>query len=171
MVMRSIKLDMTKNIILHTVAWILLFLLPPFLFNSFERISTIAPGYYYFSCLLLIPIYYISRIYLLQKKSFVYIIVVIVCFLVYLYLPELIFKVLLQNDSLVDLIDISGNHRLNRMRQGLSILFFVVLAINILEIASQLRKSSQKISIEKNKAELALLKSQIDPHFLFNSLN
>ena len=116
MAMRSIKLDMTKNIILHTVAWILLFLLPPFLFESFERISTIAPGYYYFSCLLLIPIYYISRIYLLQKKSIIYIIVVIVCFLVYLYLPELIFKVLLQNDSLVDLIDISGNHRLNRMR-------------------------------------------------------
>jgi len=169
--MLSIKLDITKNVILHTVAWILLFLLPPFLFSSFERISTIAPGYYYFSCLLLIPIYYVSRIYLLQKKSIVYIIVVIVCFLVYLYLPQLIFKMLPHNDFLVNLIDGSGTHRLNRMRQGLSILFFVVLAINILEIASQLRKSSQKISLEKNKAELSLLKSQIDPHFLFNSLN
>lgn len=169
--MLSIKLDMTKNIILHTVGWILLFLLPPFLFDNFERISTVAPEHYYLSCLLLIPIYYISRIYLLQKKSIIYIIVVIVCFIVYLYLPELIFKMLPQNDSLLDFIGSSGRHRLNRMRQGLSILFFVVLAINILEIAFQLRKSSQKVSIEKNKAELALLKSQIDPHFLFNSLN
>ena len=31
--------------------------------------------------------------------------------------------------------------------------------------------SKQEIEAEKNKAELALYKAQINPHFLFNTLN
>jgi len=58
-----------------------------------------------------------------------------------------------------------------RMRQGLSILFLIVLAVNILEMAYRFRKISQKARMEKTAAELSMLKSQIDPHFLFNSLN
>lgn len=53
--------------------------------------------------------------------------------------------------------------------------FFIVTGFSLaIELVFELFKqiiSKQEIEAEKNKAELALYKSQIDPHFLFNTLN
>jgi len=60
---------------------------------------------------------------------------------------------------------------LNRIRQGLSILFFITLAVNIFEVARYFKKTSKEDRIARTEIELAMLKTQINPHFLFNSLN
>lgn len=53
--------------------------------------------------------------------------------------------------------------------------FLIVTGFSLaIELVFELFKqilSKQEIEAEKNKAELALYKSQIDPHFLFNTLN
>ena len=53
--------------------------------------------------------------------------------------------------------------------------FFVVTGFSLaIELMFELFKqilSKQEIEAEKNKAELALYKAQINPHFLFNTLN
>lgn len=53
--------------------------------------------------------------------------------------------------------------------------FFIVTGFSLaIELVFELFKqiiSKQEIEAEKNKAELALYKSQINPHFLFNTLN
>lgn len=65
--------------------------------------------------------------------------------------------------------------RINIRTQTIWFFFLMVTGFTLaIELTFELFKeilSKQEIEAEKNKAELALYKAQIDPHFLFNTLN
>lgn len=65
--------------------------------------------------------------------------------------------------------------RMNIRTQTIWFFFLMVTGFTLaIELTFELFKqmlSKQEIEAEKNKAELALYKAQIDPHFLFNTLN
>lgn len=165
--MNNRRQDKLRIVILHIIGWIVLLLLPPVISQNFERISNLAPIYYYTSVALLIPIYYLTQPLLLQKKIILFIVVIIGCFFLYFYLPEFV------NDIFSD--NISSNRRqirfMDRLKQGLSVLFFITMFINVVEAANQIKKSGEKDKQARTEAELTMLKAQIDPHFLFNILN
>ena len=54
-------------------------------------------------------------------------------------------------------------------------LFLVILGYsffnNMLQEASRLARQREELEVQRDKAELAMYKSQINPHFLFNTLN
>jgi len=132
--------------------------------NYFGIISnfTLLIGFYYLNYYLLIPKFYLKR------KTAAYIFFVIVS-MVTISLISYIYKYPFNFQYI-------NEFRLRLPLFGPSILFFVVvLFISLgLRINSEWKRAEkEKIKIEKEKlnAELSYLKAQVNPHFLFNTLN
>jgi len=126
-------------------------------------LTSILPiGFYYFNFYLLIPLLY------LRKKTFAYILSVIGS-LVLIILFSIICFYLLNDHS-------GSTLRLMPPIFGHSILLFVVVLFVSLGLrmnAEWKKTEEEKVKIEKEKlnAELSYLKAQVNPHFLFNTLN
>jgi sensor histidine kinase YesM len=164
--------------VIQILVWIGL-LLMPMLFNpppaprgmpqmevinpTVNILTTILPiGFYYFNFYLLIPLFY------LRKRTFAYVLSVIGS-LVLIILFSIICSYLLNNHS-------GNTFRLMPPVFGHSILLFVVVLFVSLGLrmnAEWKKTEEQKVKIEKEKlnAELSYLKAQVNPHFLFNTLN
>lgn len=65
--------------------------------------------------------------------------------------------------------------KMNLQQQAVWFLYVMVsafsMAVSLLTILAQQISQNQSIEFEKKRAELALYKAQINPHFLFNTLN
>ncbi len=140
-----------------------------------------------FVCLLvawLYTVYFVNRIFtvpslFLNRKRIVWAVVVIVAMIVITYLLTR-YKMELpwQNQSRP-----GGDPprqpmspaRLRLHQQAVWFLFVIVMtfssAIGLLGELYRQRARRQELEAAKNKAELSLYKAQIDPHFLFNTLN
>ena len=68
-----------------------------------------------------------------------------------------------------------GHFRMRMHEQAAWFLYFVVymfsVAVGLLTQLYRQTMEKKEIEMEKNKAELALYKAQINPHFMFNTLN
>lgn len=96
--------------------------------------------------------------------------IIVLMFISYFYLPELICKVLPQN-SFTRYIGTIDEVLQAKIKMGLAILYLVVWSASIIIHTNKLTKNTHKLREANIKAELEVLKSQMNPHFFFNSLN
>ena len=115
--------------------------------------------------------YFIPKFYF-PKKTFLYFALVFISYAVVVGIPDFLFPTDMHHGMMPP--NMGGDHpeppnQMFFVPQGGSLFqFLLVLALSfILKINSQLTE----INSEKLKAEVSYLKAQINPHFLFNTLN
>jgi hypothetical protein len=167
-------MNATKRLILQLLFWLLLWTLmwfqngwSPIFFK--EKIFAFA----FQTALISFLIYYVAPQFLFKKKYVLYVILSVT--------PLLFFAYLFPSFSINEMPKPHGFHEMNgkhrpppkALLETLIVLIAYILA-TIFEFIAHTRKKDEEIIISKNEnlqTELKLLKSQINPHFLFNSLN
>ena len=185
------------TILTHLVAWICLFLVPYLVFfprlrefnMSDHMFSMIIINYifivffYYLNTQLLVPALLINR------KWWLYILSVVICLNIYLFTP----KYLASFVATPEYIEQKGNYVINPDFKGAkklskaprrsrrladpynTVLFLLVFSFGTCIAVTQRWLSSEQhkkeTENEKLNTELSFLKSQINPHFFFNTLN
>jgi hypothetical protein len=127
-------------------------------------------AFYYLNTQVLIPHL------LTKRKWFLYILSILGILFLFLLIPKLFESALLAERSE------KGRQRFLKWRQpflypftGSTAVFFLVFTVSTCSRVIQewlgIEKKKQKIETEKLATELSFLRSQINPHFLFNTLN
>jgi len=160
---------------IHVIIWLAFMLLPLVFIESVEgKIRFIQMGW--FLIILLIGYFYFNYFYLIpkllfQKKIFLYI----------LFLVAGLAAILLLSQTYFYFLEIIIKHRTPH-HHFFSRFFFMPLTPSLvaLTVSSSIKITSEwfinqrqkkEMEAEKLSSELAFLKSQINPHFLFNILN
>ena len=122
--------------------------------------------FFYLIFYLLIP-----RLYF-QKKYYLFILIILACYFIISLLPEILVPFQGHGHPLPEPEPghrprLGGNRLLFRMGHNLVFFLAVVFFSLLLKINNRLKKTEK----EKLKAELSYFKAQINPHFLFNTLN
>ena len=172
------------TITVHIAAWACFFLLPIVFFPRsrdpqyqvsetmrwmFICMNSYLVGFYYLNTQVMIPG-------LLAKKKWLwYALAIIICLFLFIQLPRLFDDAL--NAEFPDRVKNKLGRRRNRLYPftGSTALFFLVFTVSTcIKVIQQWLGSEERqkeVEHEKLNTELSFLKSQINPHFLFNTLN
>ena len=175
-------------VIAHIAAWVCFFFLP-FIFSPrpFEEIfrhhfivylicnNLYLIGFYYLNNLFLIPR-------LLNDKNWKWYVLSCIAFLlIFLYLPREIASWINGTEELMPpppgnkhMPSIYHKNRFNLFSGNTAIFFFVYTIGTCITVVQRLlssERTKQVIEHEKVNTELSFLKSQVNPHFFFNTLN
>lgn len=182
-----------KTYLLHIAGW-LIFLFLPFFASPVNLLkdATVYYNFIIFHCiniLILISIFYLNLFYftpvlLQEKRNALYIIGLFVGLLLYIfiniYLGHLLFSKIDGGQNTTKINERFGGKQLieglkfTRIIAPLFSYFFVILIsslIGLVKDRATIKLLQQQTILEKTEAELAVLKLQISPHFLFNTLN
>lgn len=157
------------KVLVTIIGWTLLLLLSVFI-QDFNLISKHAPTFYYISLAFLVPIYYILDYQIKRRKTIILLGVLTALFTFYFFIPSLIVDALPKSELNIRLIDLHAALQA-KVRLATLIQFLIVIGVAVLRHSIRLKNRAEKLESEQTKAELSLLKSQITPHFFFNSLN
>lgn len=187
-------MNKARNLFIHVIGCSL-FLMLPFLFspdNNSNRFQSIFQSNHFrkdlFHYLLLIGFFYfnyyilVSKLYF-EKKYFLYAAIIVGCFFLIALLPSFIIQdnPFLPNQNFSQPppdFPMNGESRMpgkpprdnsifSRVNHNFFLFFVVLFFSSLLRIALRWRQTEK----EKLNAELSYLKAQVNPHFLFNTLN
>ena len=112
---------------------------------------------------------FISKLYL-KKKYFLYLILIISCFIVINLITDFFFP--------IERRPFGNPYQIRNLRPRRAPLFMIwspkilmFACITLISVLVQQRRVFQEVKIEKQLSEIAYLRAQINPHFLFNTLN
>ncbi len=178
-------------VILHTLAWLLLIILPQFIINRFWGSNNhIAWGFYlgatmygiifYVNYLWLVPHFY------LKHKKVVYVvsaaIVIAVLYFFFIMINEQYFHNTERDKQMAEAFEKVMKDKVIRrppMKQ-LQLYYFLLtslivtgfsIGLRVIQQHSASEKRQKELEKEKLNSELAFLKNQVSPHFFFNTLN
>lgn len=162
-------------ILIHVLIWIALLLVPLLFIESQEGMKryitfggahlVFIAGYFYINYLFFIPKF-------LLKKNFRAFILTVLLALIVISLINVIYDLQIHNYFF------PGSHHLNSLSRsvfgaifGAFLAFGLSTSIRITDEWIRNEKLRKEMETEKLTSELAFLKSQVNPHFLFNILN
>src|ERR1035438_3591785 len=168
------------TIFIHITAWIIFFSLPfIFLPSPLHGSAALKTQYFYFlkfltSNIFLIFIYYFHSNFLLprlffRKRYILYGAIVVSLFLLFIFYTDLFLQSPYQN-RFPDEAGFFNPKRLNAIYLFI-VIIFMSGGIRMMHEWRQTDRRNKMIEAERMQTELSFLHSQINPHFLFNTLN
>ncbi|APZ48149.1 hypothetical protein BW723_12415 [Polaribacter reichenbachii] len=168
------------TVIIHVLLWLFFILIIAIQF--FYRFNSIPINFYILN-LSLIIVFYVNYSFLvpkllLNKKIGLYLLVFVMFILFFIYVLEPIF--FLFKDYIPEKNDFENRLRSPKMdsprfgfRPPIMIILFFVLSTSIKLVSEWYKAEKERalVASQKVTSELSFLKAQLNPHFLFNTLN
>lgn len=145
---------------------------------TYVVITLFLVGFYYFNTQFLIPRFFKRKQWMLYGLS------VLACFIVFLYSPKPIADVIVKPE--MNQVRPGGHFKSPQAQfrrrpnnpthypssyLGFILVFSVGISVSVIQEWLKSEAKKKEIEHEKMNTELSLLKSQINPHFFFNTLN
>jgi len=174
----------TNRVLIHIAGWILLYLLPPLITHSEIKPPenfgdfmswTLVITFFYINYLWLVP-HYLSKSRFIMYFAGIMLMLSACFFSTTIYIRHKYKIETAENERNGQQQNVTTHHRPPRFRGYFSSLFcFAILSlgtsIRVTEGWYINEKQKKEMENQKLGAELSLLKSQINPHFFFNTLN
>ena len=168
------KLKNKINLIYHLLVWTILFYLYVYFMHNFiplkQAIVQVSLYLVYIAGVFYLHTYFLAPRFFNKKRIFYYISAIALLMLISIVVNNLYkqhFEIQFSNLNYGSNFHGHANYIVSGT---LSTLLFSFIAWFIIKYRAQVQQKNELV-LQKNSAELAMLKSQINPHFLFNTLN